>query len=111
MHRAACLALVQAALTCIIAACASTTLSPDVQVLGEHRFTRDDVRQIQELMTVSGVRRPISHITAQSRDRAIVYSEATSAARHERVVFTVFRRGDRWFVDRSSIRKEQTIDL
>jgi hypothetical protein len=93
----------------MLGACTALTIAPDVQVLGRHPFSRGEVRQIQELMAAAGVRRPISHITGTAPDRVIVYSEATNREGDQRLVFTAYRINGRWFVEKSSIRKEGMI--
>lgn len=92
----------------LIVACSGCgTLLPDSSISADPSISWSDLREIERLLPVVGVRYPISGIT---RVRADEYS-VTCDGRHfsewtyETFSFTVFRRDGRWFVDKSSITR------
>ena len=85
-----------------------STLGPDpsIHVDGKFKLTWNDVREIERLLPVLGVSRPIDGISMEGPDRAEVRCLVRPLSLendNEAITFTVVRRNGRWVpVDKPS---------
>ncbi len=78
-----------------------STLGPDpsIHVDGDSKLSWNDVREIERLLPVLGVSRPIDGISMQGPDRAEVRCLVRPLSfehENEAITFTVVRRNGRW---------------
>ena len=105
MQRAISSSLLPSLLIIVCSGCG--TLRPDSSVSVDPSISWSDLREIERLLPVVGVRHPISGITRLGPDK---YSVSCDGRRftewtYEVIWFTVFRKDGRWFADKSSISK------
>ena len=94
----------------ILALTGCSTLAPDVQITGAEKYpiSRHDVREIERLVPMLGIRRPIDRIDMEGPDRATVWC-LTRPVDFERtqdatVSFTVVRKNGRWIAVDKPVR-------
>jgi hypothetical protein len=81
------------------------TLLPESSVSADPSISENDVREIERLLPVVGVRHPITGITRQGPNTYSVTCDGRhfSEWTHECFFFTVYRRHGRWIADKSSV--------
>jgi hypothetical protein len=106
MPRAISSILFSSLLSIVCAACG--TLLPDSSVSADPSISWSDLREIERLLPMVGVRHPISGITRMRPDKYSVTCDGRHLSEwtYERFSFTVFRRDGRWFADKSPINRE-----
>lgn len=87
------------------------TLLPDSSVSADPSISWSDLREIERLLPVVGVRHPITGITRSGPDKYLVECRGRQFTEwtYEVIWFNVFRRDGRWFADKSSIKRGEGI--
>jgi hypothetical protein len=93
-------------LSAALLGCSTLGPDPSIHVDGDSSLTWNDVREIERLLPVLGISRPIDGISMEGPDRAKVRCLVRPLSlehENEAITFTVVRRNGRWVpVDKPS---------
>jgi predicted small lipoprotein YifL len=105
MQRAISSVLILGAVAFACAGCG--TLLPDSSVSADASVSWSDVREIERLLPVIGIRHPITGISQTKPGEYWVtcHGKQLGEWAYEEISFAVYHRGGRWLADRSSIRR------
>jgi len=83
------------------------TLLPESSVSADPSVSWSDVREIERLLPVVGIRHPIAGISRIDAERYSVMCNGShfNDIEYEQIYFTAYHRNGRWFADKSSIRR------
>ena len=105
MSRATSNILFSSLFSIVFSGCA--TLLPESSISADPSITENDVREIERLLPIVGVRHPISGISREGPDKYSVACDGRHLSEwtYECFFFTVYHRHGRWVADRSSVSK------
>ena len=84
------------------------TLLPDSSVSADPSISWSDLREIERLLPIVGVRHPISGIARWGPDKYSVtcHGHHLNEWTYEQFSFIVYHRHGRWIADKSSVKKD-----
>ena len=94
-----------------VAACGSITVLPgQLEIYADdYPLSGSDLREIQRLAWLAGIKQPLAHIQTYRADEASVICGEINARDTHLVYFTARRRQGRWSIDKSSIKTRREI--